>query len=185
MRLVYARGDGETSTRNVPTPRAARERFCLADAEVLALADYAIRIEDHCSQLAGHPSPMDIVWAKDGEDGKLYIVQARPETVASQRAPDAFETYTLKATGRVLATGHAVGEKIASGKVRLVATPRDLEAFRPGEVLIATSWCLPKKCNTTVTAHGKHEQCIFYHPGSRVLRGYVYFDNGIVTAIQY
>ena len=80
--------------------------------------DHAIRIEAHYSELAGHPTPMDIEWAKDGEDGKLYIVQARPETVASQRAPGAFETYALKATGPVLATGRAVGEKIASGKVR-------------------------------------------------------------------
>ncbi len=63
---------------------------------------------------------MDIEWAKDGQDGKLYIVQARPETVASQRRPDAFETYALKATGTVLATGRAVGEKIASGLVRVV-----------------------------------------------------------------
>ena len=66
-------------------PQNARERFCLTDAEVLELADYAIRIEDHYSKLAGQPTPMDIEWAKDGEDGKLYIVQARPETVASQR----------------------------------------------------------------------------------------------------
>jgi pyruvate,water dikinase len=158
-RLVYARGDGEASTRNVPTPRAARERLCLADAEVLALADYAIRIEDHYSQLAGDPTPMDIEWAKDGEDGKLYIVQARPETVASQRAPDAFETYTLKATGPVLATGHAVGEKIASGQVRIVAGAHDLEAFRPGEVLVAEATSpdwepVMKTAAAIVTSHG-------------------------------
>ena len=81
----------------------------------LELADYAIRIEDHYSKLAGQPTPMDIEWAKDGEDGKLYIVQARPETVASQREAGAFETYALKGTGPVLVTGRAVGEKIASG----------------------------------------------------------------------
>ena len=88
LRLVYARGHGDASTRNVPTHRAERERFCLADAEVLELADYAIRIEDHYSKLAGQPTPMDIEWAKDGEDGRLYIVQARPETVASQRTAE-------------------------------------------------------------------------------------------------
>ena len=71
---------------------------------MLELADYAIRIEDHYSQLAGHPTPMDIEWAKDGEDGKLYIVQARPETVASQRVAGAFETYALKAQRS--GTGH-------------------------------------------------------------------------------
>src|SRR5215470_19786185 len=139
MRLVYGRGHGEASTRNLPTPKAARERFCLTDAEVLELADYAIRIEDHYSKLAGRPTPMDIEWAKDGEDGRLYIVQARPETATSQRAPNAFEIYTLKGAGPVLATGRAVGEKIASGKVRVVAGARQLAAFQPGEVLVAES----------------------------------------------
>jgi len=87
--------------------------------------------------LARQPTPMDIEWAKDGEDGKLYIVQARPETVASRRAPGAFEIYTLKEGGPVLATGRAVGEKIGSGTVRVVADPHDLAAFHPGEVLVA------------------------------------------------
>jgi pyruvate, water dikinase len=136
-RLVYARGHGAGSTRNLKTKRSERERFCLGDAEVLDLADYAIRIEDHYSALAGHPAPMDIEWAKDGEDGGLYIVQARPETVASQRGVGAFETYTLKGAGTVLATGRAVGDKIAAGTVRVVADARDLSAFRPGEVLVA------------------------------------------------
>jgi len=137
MRLVYARGHGEASTRNLPTRKPDRERFCLTDAEVLELADYAIRIEDHYSQLARQPTPMDIEWAKDGEDGKLYIVQARPETVASRRAPGAFEIYSLKEDGPVLATGRAVGEKIGTGNVRIVVEPHDLAAFRPGEVLVA------------------------------------------------
>jgi pyruvate, water dikinase len=139
MRLVYASGHGDASTRNLPTSEAERERFCLTDAEVLDLAECAIRIEDHYSQLSGHPTPMDIEWAKDGQDGKLYIVQARPETVASQRVADAFETYALKTGGPVLVTGRAVGEKIASGTVRLVTGARDLAAFHPGEVLVAES----------------------------------------------
>ena len=137
MRLVYASGPGDASTKNLRTSKAERERFCLTDAEVLDLADCAIRIEDHYSQLAGHPTPMDIEWAKDGEDGKIHIVQARPETAASQRVSDAFETYALKAGGPVLVTGRAVGEKIASGTVRLVAGAHDLAAFHPGEVLVA------------------------------------------------
>ena len=93
------------------------------------MRDYAIRIEDHYSKLAGQPTPMDIEWAKDGEDGKLYIVQARPETVASRRAAGAFETYALKGTGAMLATGRAVGEKIASGAVRLVTGAHDLADY--------------------------------------------------------
>jgi pyruvate, water dikinase len=159
MRLVYARGHGSGSTRNLPTRRIERERFCLADGEVLELSDAAIHIEDHYSELAGHPTPMDIEWAKDGEDGKLYIVQARPETVASRRAPEAFETYALTASGSVLATGRAVGEKIASGKVRVVTGAHDLSAFRPGEVLVAEATSpdwepVMKTAAAIVTNHG-------------------------------
>ena len=159
MRLVYARGHGDGSTRNLPTRRTERERFCLTNAEVLELADSAIRIEDHYSELAGHPTPMDIEWAKDGEDGKLYIVQARPETVASLRVPEAFETYALKGTGAVLATGRAVGEKIASGSVRVVTDAHDLAAFRPGEVLVAEATSpdwepVMKTAAAIVTSHG-------------------------------
>ena len=135
--MIYAeRGGG---TKNVPVSEAERERFCIADAEVLKLADDAITIEDHYSKNAGHPMPMDIEWAKDGDDGQLYIIQARPETVVSQRAPTGFETYALGASGTVLATGRAVGEKIAAGPVRVIADARQLAEFKPGEVLVAES----------------------------------------------
>jgi pyruvate, water dikinase len=159
MRLVYARGHGDASTRNVTIRRTERERFCLTDAEILELSASAIRIEDHYSELAGYPTPMDIEWAKDGEDGKLYIVQARPETVASRRLPQAFETYALNATGTVLATGRAVGEKIASGKVRVVMDAHDLAAFRPLEVLVAQATSpdwepVMKTAAAIVTSHG-------------------------------
>ena len=100
-------------------PRRARARFCIDDAEVLTLADYAIRIEEHYSARAGHPMPMDIEWAKDGDDGKLYIVQARPETVASQRAPASVRDLRAeRRAARSLVSGRAVGEKIATGTVR-------------------------------------------------------------------
>jgi pyruvate, water dikinase len=137
MQLVFARGRGDKSTRNRATPAGARSRFCLTDPEVLELTDYAICIEDHYSLLAGHPTPMDIEWAKDGEDGRLYIVQARPETVASQKTADSFETFALKGEGRVLVSGRAVGEKIAAGTVRVIADKAGLAAFRSGEVLVA------------------------------------------------
>ena len=106
------------------------------DAEILSLADIAIKVEDHFSARAGHPMPMDIEWAKDGEDGRLYIIQARPETVASQRPPETFEIYALMGKGALLASGRAVGEKIAVGKVRVVSGAEDLAAFQPGEVLV-------------------------------------------------
>ena len=135
LRMIYAdRGGG---TKNVPVHEAERERFCIADAEVLKLAGDAIRIEDHYSKSAGHPMPMDIEWAKDGEDGQLYIIQARPETVVSQRTPTGFEIYALGASGTVLATGRAVGEKIAAGSVRVIADAHQLTDFNPGEVLVA------------------------------------------------
>jgi pyruvate,water dikinase len=137
LRMVYA---GAGGTENVAVPEAEREVFCLADAEVLELADHAIKIEEHYSRLAGHPTPMDIEWAKDGSDGQLYIIQARPETVISQRdAATTFESYALGRRGTVLVTGRAVGEKIAGGRVRIIADPRQLADFRPGEVLVAES----------------------------------------------
>ena len=137
MRMVYSSGHAGTTTRNVEVSKSEQERFCIEDPEVFKLADYAIRIEDHYSALARQPVPMDIEWAKDADDGQLYIIQARPETVASRRAPSTFETYALKQSGTVLATGRAVGEKIAAGPVRVIAGLDDLVAFRPGEVLVA------------------------------------------------
>jgi len=139
LRMIYARTHRGVATRNVKTTRSERSRFCIADAEVLELARYAIAIEQHYSELAGHPVPMDIEWAKDADDGELYIVQARPETVASRRSQDSLETYSLKATGRVIAEGRAIGEKISTGTIRVVRTARDLSAFKPGEILVAES----------------------------------------------
>ena len=136
MRLIYARGG--SGTKNIKVSKTQRVRFCIDDSEVLTLAGHAITIEDHYSAQAGHPVPMDIEWAKDTDDGQLYVIQARPETVASRKAPT-FETYALKGTGTVLATGRAIGEKIASGRVRVIAGTRALKSFRPGDVLVADS----------------------------------------------
>jgi pyruvate,water dikinase len=138
IRMVYASG---RATRepvvNQPTPPADRARFCLGDADVLELAGAAIQIEDHYSRRAGAWRPMDIEWAKDGADGPLYIVQARPETAASQRSADTIETYVLEGRGGVRVQGRSVGEKIAAGAVRRIASAAQLPAFRPGEVLVA------------------------------------------------
>jgi pyruvate,water dikinase len=137
IRMIYGKRGGShaTLTRNVPD--AERQQFCIADPEVLSLADIAVRIEAHYSKHAGSPMPMDVEWAKDGADSKLYIIQARPETVASQRPADFYETYNLQGKGPVIVSGRAVGEKIASGPVRRISTARDLAAFRPGEILVA------------------------------------------------
>src|SRR5690606_8871009 len=82
------------------------------------------------------PTPMDMEWAKDGRTGELFIVQARPETVQSQRAGDSIELFRLKEKGPVLAEGRSVGEKIASGRVRVIPSAAHLEQFQPGEVLV-------------------------------------------------
>ncbi|MDO8399602.1 MAG: phosphoenolpyruvate synthase [Bradyrhizobium sp.] len=137
IRMIYGKRGGShaTLTRNVP--EAERRKFCISDPDVLTLADIAVRIETHYSKHAGAAMPMDIEWARDGADGKLYIIQARPETVASQRSAEMFETYNLKGKGSVIVTGRAVGEKIASGRTRRIASARDLSTFKPGEILVA------------------------------------------------
>lgn len=137
IRMIYGKGGGSRATLTRAVPSAEQQRFCISDAEVLNLAEIAVRIEEHYSKKAGTPMPMDIEWAKDGSDGRIYIIQARPETVASQRAPDVFETYSLKERGSVVVTGRAVGEKIAVGRARRITTARDLAAFKPGEILVA------------------------------------------------
>ncbi len=137
VRLVYA--DGSKGTRSEPVPPEDRARYCLSDNEVLKLARWAALIEDHYSTAAGHPQPMDIEWAKDGVTGDLVIVQARPETVHSQKPRGgAAEAYRLTAApGTPRVTGQAVGEKIAVGRVRVVRSIDSLGRVQPGEVLVA------------------------------------------------
>ena len=137
LTMVLAPGHTGATTRDEPTPPELQARYCLTDAEVLTLAGYAIRIEDHYSAAAGHLQPMDIEWAKDAVDGQLYIVQARPETVASRRQAGMLETYSLRAEAKPLVIGKAVGEKIATGTVRVIRDTTELHMFRPGEVLVA------------------------------------------------
>jgi pyruvate,water dikinase len=137
IRMVYAKAAGRDSTRIVPTAAEDQRRYCIADDEVLTLADAAIKIEDHYSRRAGRPTPMDVEWAKDGIDGQLYILQARPETVASQRTPGVLEEFRLGAKGRVRATGRAVGARVASGRARVITDVTQLGEFQRGEVLVA------------------------------------------------
>jgi len=136
IKMVYAEGGSRLTTRNVPTSSAERERFCISDAEALTLADYAIKVEKHYSAKAGKPRPMDMEWAKDGHDGQLYMVQARPETVVSQKTGNVLEIYTIKGKGDVLSSGRSVGEKVVSGVVRVIPNVAQLAEFRPGEVLV-------------------------------------------------
>jgi pyruvate, water dikinase len=137
IKMVYSEGGTRESTRNVVTSTEERDRLCISDADVLALAGYAIAIEKHYSAKAGQHRPMDMEWAKDGEDGLLYIVQARPETVISQRDAQNMESYVLMETGEVIVSGRAVGGKIATGKARVIDSLNQLADFQPGDVLVA------------------------------------------------
>ncbi len=135
-KLVYATRGGR-STRIVPVPAEERERLSITDDEVLTLARWGCLIEEHYSAKAGRPMPMDVEWAKDGKTGELFILQARPETVHAAARKQLLETYRLEERGVVLLTGKSVGEKIGAGPVRIIKSVEGLQAFRPGEVLVA------------------------------------------------
>jgi len=124
-------------TKNIPTTQEERSHFCISDAEVMVLADYAIKVEQHYSQKAGFHKPMDMEWAKDGIDGQLYMVQARPETVESQKKGNILEVYHLKEKGELLVTGQAIGTKIGAGKAHYIKDVSELDTFKAGEVLVA------------------------------------------------
>ncbi len=137
IKMIYGRGSTRNATRNVPTAPEERANYCISDDEALALADYAIKVEKHYSAKAGYDKPMDMEWAKDGIDGQLYMVQARPETVASQRRGTILEEYHLKDEGEPLITGRAVGAKVAVGQARVISNLAGLNQFKPGEVLVS------------------------------------------------
>ena len=139
IKMVYSQGGTREATRNVPTPQADRERFCLTDEDALVLAGYAIEIERHYSEREHRPMPMDIEWAKDGTDGKLYVVQARPETSASRKSGTVLEEHLIAPTLEPLVSGRAVGNRIASGAVRIIANSTQIGQFHAGEVLVTDS----------------------------------------------
>ncbi len=136
IKMIYADAVGGDTTRNIPVEEADRRRFSLTDDDVLELAEFAVKIEKHYSKLAGQDRPMDIEWAKDGVDGKLYILQARPETVRSRETRDVYEVYSLESRGKVLASGKSVGRRIASGAAHVIEQAADMAELRAGEVLV-------------------------------------------------
>ena len=141
------------SVRTVDVPEADRHRFSLSDADVLELARYAVIIEQHYGR------PMDIEWGKDGQDGKLYILQARPETVKSQESGHVMEKYRLKQYGKALTQGRAIGQKIGAGTVRVVAHASEMSRVQPGDVLVTDmtdpNWePVMKKAAAVVTNRG-------------------------------
>ncbi|MCC9608351.1 phosphoenolpyruvate synthase [Blastopirellula sp. JC732] len=135
FKLVYDVG-GSRMTKNIPVPPDDRSRFAINDDDILQLARWAVIIEDHYSNKRGRFTPMDMEWAKDGKTGELFIVQARPETVQSQRTGETLETFRLVEKGKRLVTGRSVGERIAVGKVRVIKDASHLQLFQDGEVLV-------------------------------------------------
>ncbi len=129
QKLIYGEG-GSARTQNVPTTRRERESFVLTDAEILQLGRWAVAVEAH------HGRPMDIEWAKDGENGALYLVQARPETVQSSKSATAQKTYRLKQKGTRLLGGAAIGEGIAAGEACIIHSAADIGQFRAGSILV-------------------------------------------------
>lgn len=138
IKMVYATGSTREPIHNIPTDRKAQSQFCLTDQEVLQLAEYAIKIEDHYSQQAGYHKPMDMEWAKDGLTGQLFIVQARPETVVSQQVGKVLQRYQItQRPENLLTSGRAVGTKVANGRAHVIDSVAFLKDFQPGEVLIS------------------------------------------------
>ncbi|TPW16428.1 MAG: phosphoenolpyruvate synthase, partial [Halothiobacillaceae bacterium] len=137
IKMVYAKDPlAGHSTRNTQVPIEQREQFALNDDEVLQLARYGAIIEAHYSKQAGQDRPMDIEWAKDGVDNTLYILQARPETVKSTTDRRYQEIYQLKEHSTILSTGKSVGEKIASGRTRVILDASQMRQLQPGEILV-------------------------------------------------
>ena len=136
FKLVYEVG-GSRQVRSVPVPAEERSRFVLTDDELLTLARWAVAVEEHYTALHGAPTPMDMEWAKDGQTGELFLVQARPETVHARGSKrTVLERHVLDDRGEVLVSGLSVGEKIGKGTVRIIRSVADLDRLRQGEVLV-------------------------------------------------
>ncbi|TCT24216.1 phosphoenolpyruvate synthase [Thiobaca trueperi] len=129
IRMVYSEPGADKPVRTEPVPEALRPLFSITDAEIEELAKQAIQIEQHYGR------PMDIEWAKDGTDGKIYVVQARPETVQS-RTGNVIERYMLREKGPVLTSGRSIGSRIGAGNARIVESIADMHKVQPGDVLI-------------------------------------------------
>jgi pyruvate,water dikinase len=135
IKMVYTT-DAKQPTKNVATPDEDRRRLVLNDEEVVRLARMAVTIEDYYSEKAGQLRPMDIEWAKDGQTGELFIVQARPETVHALKDTATITKFVLKGQGKVLVDGQSVGDRIGAGQVHIIKQASLISEFKPGEVLV-------------------------------------------------
>jgi pyruvate,water dikinase len=158
IKMIYEIG-GTKLTKNVQVPESEQRKYAINDEEILQLARWACIIEDHYSEVRGQYTPMDIEWAKDGLTGELYIVQARPETVQSQKSGSVLKNYQLKGSSEVLVTGRAVGEMIGQGKANVILDVHKIDEFEQGEVLVTNKtdpdWePIMKKASAIVTNQG-------------------------------
>ncbi|MGE5655875.1 MAG: phosphoenolpyruvate synthase [Actinomycetota bacterium] len=158
IKMVYDLG-GSKYTKNISVSASERSQFALTDDEILKLAAWAVQIEEHYSQVRGSYTPMDIEWAKDGITNELFIVQARPETVQSQKSGSVLRNYKLQGTSAVLVKGRAVGEMIGQGKARVILDVHKIDEFQAGEVLVTNKtdpdWePIMKKASAIVTNAG-------------------------------
>ena len=152
QKMIYAK-DGDRPTRNVPTSKAERGAFVLNDHDILTLARWACVIEEHYGR------PMDMEWAKDGETGELFIVQARPETVQSRKDATAFKSYRIKSKGRKLVSGLSIGDAVVAGRVCVIENAREIGRFVDGAILVTQTtdpdWVpIMKRAAAIVTDHG-------------------------------
>ncbi len=153
IKMVYSQKGASDPIKNVETSKSERESFVLNDDEILELARWAVIIEKHYGR------PMDVEWAKDGDDGEMFIVQARPETVQSRRDVGELKTYKLKETGESLVDGLAIGEAVATGPVMLIESAEEIDRFEDGAVLVTgmtdPDWVpIMKRAAAIVTDHG-------------------------------
>ncbi len=137
VKMIYAHEADSESTVVNPVSLEDRNRFCLNEDEILTLAKWTVIIEDHYSQKAGYFKPMDIEWGKDGKTGELFILQARPETVQSQKDLNVLENYVLLDKREPIVTGTSVGSKIGAGPVHVIESVNEIKKFRKGEVLVS------------------------------------------------
>ena len=152
IKMIYANQQGG-ETRNVPTSKAERAAWVLSDAEILDLARMAVTIETHYGQ------PMDMEWARDGDTGELFIVQARPETVQSRADAGAIKSYAVTKAGKTLIRGLSVGSSVAAGRVSIIQSARDIDRFVDGSILVTSTtdpdWVpIMKRASAIVTDHG-------------------------------
>ncbi len=136
IKMIYDLQGMKNSTKNVKVTPEDQKKLVITDDEIILLAKWACIIEDHYSEKAGHFKPMDMEWAKDGKTGELFIVQARPETVMSQKDKNVIEEFKLRKKGKTIIKGNAVGQRIGAGSAHVIKDTKDIHSFKKGEVLI-------------------------------------------------